>query len=129
MHPPNAKKERKKTATRDAAAMSAPDTLRMATLGAALAMGREQEIGSIEVGKQADLICVRQDSIEAAPCFEAVSQIVYSTGRSQVQDVWIAGRRKLDDGQLVDFDVQCVRAKAVEWQRRIEALPLRGSKA
>lgn len=118
-----------KAVARDAAAMSAPDTLRMATLGAALAMGREQEIGSIEVGKQADLICVRQDSIEAAPCFEAVSQIVYSTGRSQVQDVWIAGRRKLDDGQLVDFDVQCVRAKAVEWQRRIEALPLRGSKA
>ncbi|MBD8524785.1 TRZ/ATZ family hydrolase [Pseudomarimonas arenosa] len=116
-----------KAVARDAAALNAPDALRMATLGAATALAREQEIGSIEVGKQADLICIRQDTVESFPCFEAISQIVYSTGRSQVQDVWIAGQRKLNDGQLVDFDVQALKAKSGEWQARIAALPIRGA--
>ena len=118
-----------KAVARNAAAVSAPNALRMATMGAAIALGREHEIGSIEIGKQADLICIRQDVIEAYPCFEAISQVVYSTGRHQVQDVWIAGQRKLDDGRLIDLDVKGLKAKAGEWQARIQALPRRGGQA
>ncbi|MCB1552211.1 MAG: TRZ/ATZ family hydrolase [Xanthomonadales bacterium] len=111
----------------DAAAMDAPSVLRMATLGAAQALGIEQQVGSIELGKQADLIVIRQDEIEAVPCFEAISQIVYSGHRRQVQDVWIAGQRKLEDGRLVDIDTAALIAKARSWQGRIEALPKRGA--
>jgi 5-methylthioadenosine/S-adenosylhomocysteine deaminase len=105
----------------DAAALDAPAALRMATLGAARALGFESEIGSIEVGKSADLICVDFDRIEALPCFEAISQIVYATGRQQVSDVWIAGRRKLQEYQLVDVDLVKLASKARDWQVRIEA--------
>jgi 5-methylthioadenosine/S-adenosylhomocysteine deaminase len=90
-------------------------------------MGFESEIGSIEVGKSADLICVDFDRLEALPCFEAISQIVYASGRQQVSDVWIAGRRKLEDGQLVDVDVLTLISKAREWQSRIEAVQRRAA--
>jgi 5-methylthioadenosine/S-adenosylhomocysteine deaminase len=103
----------------DAAALDAPSALRMATLGGARALGLEREIGSIEVGKQADVVLLRQDSVEATPCYEAISQLVYAGARSQVQDVWLAGRRRVADGQLLDIDVAALRRKAAEWQQRI----------
>lgn len=106
----------------DAAALDAPSALRMATLGAARALGYEQEIGSIEPGKAADLICVDFDVLEAQPCFEAISQIVYASNRQQVSDVWIAGRRKLEDGRLVDMDLPKLAARTRDWQSRIEAV-------
>jgi 5-methylthioadenosine/S-adenosylhomocysteine deaminase len=112
-----------KAVANDAAAMDAPSALRMATMGAAQALGREQEIGSIEIGKQADLILLRQDQIEAAPCYEAISQVVYAGARSQVQDVWIGGRRELADGELVGWDVPALLARVHGWRERIAALP------
>ena len=111
-----------KAVARDAAALDAPSTLRMATLGAAKAMGLEASIGSIEAGKQADLICVDFDRIESLPCFEAISQLVYATGRHQVSDVWIGGQRKLAEGELADMDVPRLCAQTREWQQRIEAV-------
>ena len=110
----------------DAAALDAPSALRMATLGGARALGLEREIGSLEVGKQADLCLLRQDDIEAAPCYEAISQLVYAGARSQVQDVWLAGRRKVADGRLLEVDVAALRAKARQWQQRISAVPRAG---
>ncbi len=73
-------------------------------------------------GKAADLICVDMDRIEALPMFDVVSQLVYATARSQVCDVWIAGRCKLRQGELVDIDAAAVKAKAREWGARIAAV-------
>jgi 5-methylthioadenosine/S-adenosylhomocysteine deaminase len=109
----------------DAAAMDAPSTLRMATLGAARAMGLDAQIGSVEVGKQADLILVDFDAIEAVPNYEPISQLVYASGRNQVTDVWIAGRRQLADRQLVGIDETAVKANARRWQQRIGSLERR----
>ena len=111
-----------KGVARDASALDAASTLRMATLGGARALGMEAEIGSIEPGKQADLICVRMDVIEAQPFYCAISQLVYATGRQQVRDVWIAGRRRLDDGRLLDIDLRELAATAQRWQQRIAAV-------
>ena len=104
----------------DAAALDAACALRMATLGGARAMGLDADIGSIEVGKSADLICVDFDSIESAPCYNAISHLVYASGRHQVSDVWIGGRRKLDEGRLVDMDLAKLATRSREWQGRIE---------
>ena len=43
--------------------------------------------------------------------YHVISQLVYATGRHQVSDVWIAGRRKLRDGVLVDLDLAELRAQ------------------
>lgn len=103
----------------DAAAFDAAFTLRSATLNGARALGLEHKIGSIEVGKQADLAAVRLSDLETQPMYHVVSQLVYAAGRHQVTDVWIAGRRKLADRILADIDTQAVIAKTRAWRERI----------
>jgi 5-methylthioadenosine/S-adenosylhomocysteine deaminase len=111
-----------KAVSGDASAMDAASTLRMATLGGARAMGLGERIGSIEPGKAADLTLVDLDPLETQPTYDPVSQLVYATGRHQVSDVWIAGRRKLADGRLVDLDTDAIRAKTRQWRQRIAGL-------
>jgi 5-methylthioadenosine/S-adenosylhomocysteine deaminase len=106
----------------DASALDAASALRMATLGSARAMGLGEVVGSIEAGKQADLVLVDMDPLETQPMFNAISQLVYATGRQQVSDVWVAGVRKLADGALTDLDADAIRAKARQWRQRIAAI-------
>jgi 5-methylthioadenosine/S-adenosylhomocysteine deaminase len=103
----------------DAAAFDAAYTLRAATLNGARAIGLEDRIGSIEVGKQADLAAIKLDELETQPMYHLISQLVYATGRQQVSDVWIAGRRKLAGRVLLDMDTQAIIAKARSWRERI----------
>ena len=103
----------------DATALDAAAALRAATLGSARAMGLEAQVGSIEPGKQADLACIDLDPLETQPLFHVLSQLAYATGRHQVTDVWIAGKRKLRDRVLVDMDAEALVANARQWRARI----------
>jgi len=107
----------------DASAMDAAAALHLATLGGARAMGLGDQIGSIEPGKRADLVTVRLDTIESQPFYNAISQLVYASGRAQVRDVWIDGAPKLRDRELIDLDESALLAKAREWRARIAGLP------
>ena len=106
----------------DAAAFSAASALRAATLGGARAMGLDHAIGSIEIGKQADLACVDLGQLETQPLHNVISQLVYATGRHQVSDVWIAGVAKLSQRQLSGFDVDALIANARQWRQRIASI-------
>ena len=108
-----------KAVAEDAAAFDASCALRAATLNGARALGLEAAIGSIEVGKLADLAAVRLSDLETQPLFHVISQIVYATGRHQVSDVWIAGRRKLAARVLTDFDTEAMLARTRAWRERI----------
>ena len=103
----------------DAAGFNAHEALRAATLGSAKAMGLDEQIGSIEIGKQADLVCVDLSALETQPLHNVVSQLIYATGRHQVSDVWIAGAAKLRQRVLVDIDLEGVLANARQWRERI----------
>jgi 5-methylthioadenosine/S-adenosylhomocysteine deaminase len=103
----------------DAAAFDAAYALRAATLNGARAIGLEAKIGSIEVGKQADFAAVRLGDLETQPMFHVISQLVYATGRHQVSDVWIAGRRKLAARELVGVDTAAILDKTRAWRERI----------
>jgi len=115
-----------KAVAQDAAGFDAFSALRAATLGGAKAIGFDHLIGSIQPGKQADLVCVDLAALETQPLHHVVSQLVYATGRHQVSDVWIAGRRKLRDRQLVDMDEAGIIANARQWRERIGAIDLPG---
>ncbi len=106
----------------DAAAFSAASALRAATLGGAKAMGLDHAIGSIEIGKQADLACVDLAQLETQPLHNVVSQLVYATGRHQVSDVWIGGVARLRERVLVDIDAAALVANARQWRQRIAAV-------
>jgi 5-methylthioadenosine/S-adenosylhomocysteine deaminase len=111
-----------KAVAEDAAAFDAGFTLRAVTINAAKALGMEEQIGSIEAGKQADLAAVRLSDLETQPLFHIVSQLVYATGRHQVSDVWIAGKRKLAERELVDMDTADILARTHAWRERIAAI-------
>ena len=51
-----------------------------------------------------------------------ISQLVYASGRHQVSDVWVAGRRKLRARELVDMDLPAIRANARQWRDRIRQI-------
>ena len=111
-----------KAVAQDAAAFDAFTALRAATLGGAKAIGFDHLVGSIEPGKQADLVCVDLSPIETQPLHHVVSQLVYATGRHQVGDVWVAGQRKLRERELVGFDLDAIGANARQWRARISSI-------
>ena len=111
-----------KAVAQDASALDAASALHVATLGGARALGFEAAIGSIEPGKQADLVCIDLDHIETQPLHHVISQLIYAAGRHQVSDVWIAGRSKLRARELVDIDTAALIANAKQWRTRIAAI-------
>jgi 5-methylthioadenosine/S-adenosylhomocysteine deaminase len=84
----------------DATAVPAWQALECATLNGAQALGLAGRIGSIEAGKDADLAAVDLAAIENQPCYDVVSQLLYSAGRENVTHVWVAGRCVLEDRVL-----------------------------
>jgi 5-methylthioadenosine/S-adenosylhomocysteine deaminase len=106
----------------DAAGFDAATALRAATLGGAKAMCFDHLVGSIEPGKQADLVCVDLSPLETQPVHHVISQLIYATGRHQVGDVWIAGKPKLRERRLVDMDGTGIVANARQWRERIATI-------
>jgi 5-methylthioadenosine/S-adenosylhomocysteine deaminase len=100
-------------------AVPAADALAMATINAAQALGLDREIGSIQAGKSADLTAVNLGDLERSPCYHPLSHLVYAAGRESVTDVWVRGRRLLDQGRLTTLDSDALTAKAKQWQIKI----------
>lgn len=107
-----------KTRADDAAALSATSALSMATFDSAASLGLADDIGSIEVGKWADLTCVDLSPLHSQPVYDPVSQLVYTARAEQVSDVWVAGRHQLENGALTHIDTVSIRARANEWRQR-----------
>jgi 5-methylthioadenosine/S-adenosylhomocysteine deaminase len=103
--------------------LGAHETLAMATLEGAKALGLEASIGSIRVGKWADLAAVELSSFETLPCFDPVSDLVYAAGREHVTHVWVAGDLRLADRRLAGIDEDELKAKAAWWRQRIRNAP------
>ena len=84
-------------------------------------MGREHELGSLEIGKLADVIAIDLSDPLSQPVHNPVSQVVYSTSGDQVSHVWIHGKAKLDNKSFTDLDIGMVLAKAKEWKTRMHS--------
>jgi 5-methylthioadenosine/S-adenosylhomocysteine deaminase len=89
----------------DPAAISAADVVRMATLEGARAIGMGDRIGSIEVGKEADLIAIDTRVPHLTPLRDLHTSLVFSAGRSDVRHVWVAGEHVVVDRVPVRIDV------------------------
>jgi 5-methylthioadenosine/S-adenosylhomocysteine deaminase len=104
----------------DAAAVPAETALRIATLNGARALGLDKEAGSLVPGKWADVTAVNLGYLETQPVHNPLSALVYSAGRRQVSDVWVAGKRLLQDGELTRIDIPSLAARVDIWQQRIQ---------
>ena len=110
-----------KAVANDATAVPAHTALRMATLNGARALGLEERIGSLEAGKAADIVAIDLSAISSQPVYDPLSQVVYTAGRDQVTDVWVAGRHLLKERKLTTLDEPTMLQKAAEWRDRIAA--------
>jgi 5-methylthioadenosine/S-adenosylhomocysteine deaminase len=100
-------------------AINAHQALRMATLSGAQALGLDSTIGSIVPGKAADLCAVSLDDIKLTPCYDPVSHLVYTAGCEHVSDVWVAGRIRVENGQLLENNEIELIKLATLWQNKI----------
>jgi 5-methylthioadenosine/S-adenosylhomocysteine deaminase len=99
--------------------LSAYQALYAATMGGAKALGLENEIGSLEPGKQADVIAIDLNQIETQPVYNPVSQIVYAASRNQVTHVWVAGKHLLNNRQLTSLNESSILNNARSWKNKI----------
>jgi 5-methylthioadenosine/S-adenosylhomocysteine deaminase len=112
-----------KARAENAAAMPAASALRMATIEGAKTLGLEDHIGSIEVGKWADLVCVDLMHLNSQPVYDPLSQLVYTVQPQQVSDVWVAGRHQVETGKLLHIDENEIIRRTSEWRQRIGGSP------
>ena len=108
-----------KHASQDASALDAHAALRMATINGAAALGWDDEIGSLEAGKSADVIAVKMDSIAMQPLYNPASQLVYCNAGNQVSHSWVAGKPLLTEGQLQTMNQQSLIQAATDWRNKI----------
>lgn len=103
----------------DTTAVPAAAALHMATLAGAKALGIDDTIGSLVVGKSADMIAVDLSAANTQPVYDVVSQLAYAVNSRQVTDVWVAGRALLREGALQTIDEPATLARAEQWRERI----------
>lgn len=89
----------------DPTVMDSSTLLKMATICGAQAVGLDDKIGSIEVGKEADIIVIDTERPHLVPMYDPVSHIIYAVNGSDVRDVMVAGRILLKDRKLLTLDV------------------------
>lgn len=107
-----------KVATGDAGVLPAYRAFRMATTDAAVALGMDDRIGSIRIGKQADLCAVDLGSPWTQPCYDPISHLVYVAGRDQVDHVWVAGQPRVRNGRLLQIGHNELLALSALWHTK-----------
>lgn len=104
----------------NAAALPAWQAIEIATLGGAKALGRDHEIGSLKVGKAADLISLDLTQPESTPLHQVPSQVVYAASRQQIKHVWINGAHVLNERAATTLDQTAILARATEWRDKLQ---------
>ena len=105
----------------NARACNARQAIEMATINGARALGMADQIGSIEVGKYADLIAINLAGFNTQPLYEPLAQIVYAASSRQVSHVWIDGVAQLRDFELCKLDSSEIISRAASWARKIKS--------
>ena len=108
-----------KAVSGDAASLDAHAALRMATINGAKALAWDNEIGSLELGKQADIIAVKIDSISQQPLYNPASQLVYTNSGSQVSHSWVAGKMLLENRKLCTINERSLIQTTEQWRKKI----------
>jgi 5-methylthioadenosine/S-adenosylhomocysteine deaminase len=108
-----------KLTSKDPTVVNAREALEMATIRGARAIHLDKEIGSLEVGKRADIIIVDMNGAHQTPIYNVYSQLAYATKASDVETVIINGRVVMQNRRVLTVDERSVRVKANEYRDRI----------
>lgn len=101
--------------SQDPTAVPAESVLEMATINGAKALGLDNQIGSLEIGKKADFVAIDARGIHTQPWFNPVSAVVYTTTGRDVDVVVVNGKVVVKNGELMTMDEEEIVQEA---QRR-----------
>jgi cytosine/adenosine deaminase-related metal-dependent hydrolase len=101
------------------ARLSARDALAWVTVEGARMLGQEDRIGSLDVGKQADLVLIRADALNLQPVHDPISSVVMQSNAANIDSVMVAGAWRKRDGRLLREDLADLTAELCESGRRI----------
>lgn len=104
---------------RDPEVMTAEKALEMATIDGARALGMDGAIGSLEVGKRADVLVLDMSNLCVTPLHAAVSALVYSNRGDEVDRVYVDGRPVVIGGSLVTAEEAVIRTRSGEAARKL----------
>lgn len=102
-----------------ATALSAEVAFEMATIEGARALQLDDELGSLEAGKAADLVVFDGAAPALATVHDPFAAVVFVAGPREVKDVWVAGSRSVEGGRVVHVDVHEITARSRLIARRI----------
>lgn len=105
----------------DPRALPARQVVEMATIGGARALHLDKQIGSLEVGKQADVVLIGTGATHSTPMYNVYSQLVYALNAHDVLTVVIAGKIVMEVRVMMTMDKPAILAKAHEYQRKVAA--------
>jgi len=110
-----------KLETNDPSVVSAQTAIDLATIGGARAMGMDKQIGSLEVGKRADLIVVSMSAARQTPVYDPVSHLVYVTRGDDVRTTVVNGKVLMRDRKVLTLNEDAVLREAREWGEKVRA--------
>ena len=116
-----------KVSTKDPTTLKSKEVIEMATIGGAKAINLEKEIGSLEVGKRADLILIDLNSPHLSPMYNVYSQLVFAVKASDVESVMINGKFVMLRRRMLTINERAVLAKAKQYRDKIQASLKSGS--
>jgi 5-methylthioadenosine/S-adenosylhomocysteine deaminase len=105
----------------DPRALPARQVVEMATIGGARALHLDKQIGSLEAGKQADIVLIGTGATHSTPMYSVYSQLVYALNAHDVRTVVIAGKIVMENRVMITMDKPEILAKAHEYQRKVSA--------
>ena len=94
----------------------------MATMGGARAIHREDELGSLEKGKLADIAIIEVKSANMVPMYSPYSALVYSANASNVETVIVNGEVIVKDKVLLTFDEAKSREMMLDFSKKVSAI-------
>jgi 5-methylthioadenosine/S-adenosylhomocysteine deaminase len=104
-----------KGSTQQATALPALDALKMATINGAKALGLDSKIGSLELGKRADIIAIDLHHPRTQPVYDPIATVAYSAAASQVSHVWVEGHLLVADYKLTQLELEPILEEAKRW--------------
>lgn len=111
-----------KHTTADAATLTASRALEMATIEGARVLGLDKSVGTLEVGKRADVIVIDVSSVGMQPLNDLPAQLVHTGAGKEVRATYIDGQLVYDHGTFHTLDIERTLANAREWQTRLAAI-------
>lgn len=111
-----------KAIAKDSTAINANTAVKMATINGAKALGIDKITGSLEVGKQADIIAIDFSDIEQQPVYNAVSHLVYTNLSNKVTHSWVNGNLLMKERKLTTINIDDCKKKAHYWQQELSTI-------